>query len=116
MEGILLIQRHFLTDEDQRRVRSALSVQSAMVIIWAFFTVIYRLLLTGYVCRRAGSMSNESSYLMDLGVGTSAFAVAGIILFAIPMIVALNFVLLELRISVLPCLKELPESTKPLIG
>ncbi len=48
-----------------------------MVIIWAFFTVIYRLLLTGMFAA-AGSM-------------TSAFAVIVILVVAIPMIVALNF-------------------------
>jgi hypothetical protein len=63
-----------------------------MAIIWAFFTAIYRLLWTGMFAAAGGSANNESSYLMDLGVGTSAFAVAGIILFAIPVIVGLTFV------------------------
>jgi hypothetical protein len=61
-----------------------------MVIIWAFFTVIYRLLLTGMFAA-AGSMSNDSSYMLGISAGTSAFAAVVILVVAIPMIVALNF-------------------------
>jgi hypothetical protein len=62
----------------------------AMVIIWAFFTVIYRLLLTGMFAA-AGSMRNDSSYMLGIGAGTSAFVVLLFLVVAIPMIVALNF-------------------------
>ena len=62
----------------------------AMVIIWAFFTVIYRLLLTGMFAA-AGSMRNDSSYMLGIGAGTSAFVVILFLVVAIPMIVALNF-------------------------
>jgi hypothetical protein len=62
----------------------------AMVIIWAFFTVIYRLLLTGMFAA-AGSMRNDSSYMLGISAGTSAFAIIVILVVAIPMIVALNF-------------------------
>jgi hypothetical protein len=61
-----------------------------MVIIWAFFTVIYRLLLTGMFAA-AGSMRNDSSYMLGIGAGTSAFVVLLFLVVAIPMIVALNF-------------------------
>jgi hypothetical protein len=62
-----------------------------MVIIWAFFTVIYRLLLTGMFAA-AGSMRNDSSSMLGVGPGTSAIVVIGILVVAIPMIVAFNFV------------------------
>ncbi len=62
----------------------------AMVIIWAFFTVIYRLLLTGMFAA-AGSMLKDSSNLLCISAGTSAFATIVILVIAIPMIVALNF-------------------------
>ena len=62
----------------------------AMVIIWAFFTVIYRLLLTGMFAA-AGSMRNDSSYMLGIGAGTSALVVILFLVVAIPMIVALNF-------------------------
>jgi hypothetical protein len=61
-----------------------------MVIIWAFFTVIYRLLLSGMFAA-AGSMRNDSSSMMGLGSGTSALVVIGIIVVGIPMMVALSF-------------------------
>src|SRR5271165_4660214 len=63
----------------------------AMVVIWAFFTVIYRLLLTGMFAA-AGSMRNDSSYMLGIGAGTSALVVILFLAVAIPMIVALNFV------------------------
>jgi hypothetical protein len=62
----------------------------AMVIIWAFSAVIYRLLMTGMFAA-AGSMRNDSSYLLGLTAGTSAVAAILIIVVAIPMIVAVNF-------------------------
>jgi hypothetical protein len=61
-----------------------------MVIIWAFFTVIYRLLLTG-MFTAAGSMRNDSSSMLGVGAGTSAIVAIGVLVVAIPMIVAFNF-------------------------
>jgi hypothetical protein len=62
-----------------------------MVIIWGFFTLIYRLLLTGMFAT-AGSIRNDSSYLLGMSAGTSALAVVVILAVAVPMIVAFNFV------------------------
>jgi hypothetical protein len=62
----------------------------AMVIIWALFTLIYRLLLTGMFAA-AGSIRNDSTYMLGIGAGTSALAVIVILAVAVPMIVAFNF-------------------------
>jgi hypothetical protein len=62
----------------------------AMVIIWALFTLIYRLLLTGMFAA-AGSIRNDSTYMLGIGAGTSALAVIAILAVAVPMIVAFNF-------------------------
>ena len=61
-----------------------------MVIIWALFTLIYRLLLTGMFAA-AGSIRNDSTYMLGIGAGTSALAVIVILAVAVPMIVAFNF-------------------------
>ena len=63
-----------------------------MVVIWALFTLIYRLLLAGLFAGAAGSMRNESNYMAGVGAGTSVLATAVIFVVAIPMIVAFNFV------------------------
>ena len=63
-----------------------------MVLIWAFFTLIYRLLLTGVFAAAAGSMRNESNYMTGLSAGTSVLAIIVIFVVAIPLIVAFNFV------------------------
>ena len=62
-----------------------------MVGIWAFFTVVYRLLLSGMFAA-AGSMRSDSTDMLGLGAGASAFAVIAILVVAVPMIVAFNFV------------------------
>jgi hypothetical protein len=62
-----------------------------MVIIWALFTVIYRLLLTGMFAA-AGSMRTDSSSLLGISAGTSGLVVVLILLVAIPTIVAFNFI------------------------
>jgi hypothetical protein len=62
----------------------------AMVIIWAFFTVIYRLLLSGMFVA-AGSMRNDSSSMMGIGSGASVLVVIGVIVVGIPMMLAFNF-------------------------
>ena len=70
---------------------SPLLYNLTMVAIWAIFTVIYRLLLSGMFAA-AGSMHSDSTDMLGISAGTSALAVIAILVVAVPMIVAFNFV------------------------
>jgi hypothetical protein len=61
-----------------------------MVVIWAFFTTIYRLLLSG-VFAATGSMHNDSSSLSGISAGFPPLLNVGVMVVAIPLLVGLTF-------------------------
>jgi len=63
-----------------------------MVVIWAFFTTVYRLLLSGAFAATAGSIQDGSNPLSGLSSGLPPLLNVGIMVVAIPLFIGLTFV------------------------
>ncbi len=62
-----------------------------MVIIWAFFTTIYRLLLSGVFAASAGSAHDGADSLSGISAGLPPLLNVGIMVVAIPLLVGITF-------------------------